>query len=446
MEKQEALLALIIDDEDDVRESLSHLLIQIGWEVVQRSNASDLEAQLSALSPNLVISDIRMPGISGLDAFLRICDRPNCPPFIFVSAHGDIDMAVQAMSKGAYTFLEKPYDPKRLLLAAKHAGDQDQLKRRNDRLQEQVERLSGLESMLIGRSEPMVRVRRQIQEYAPSTAPVLITGKTGTGKALAARAIHTLSPRHDAPFISVNCAVIDEHHFCSMIFGTQDQPGYVSLAQGGTLFLDEVSELSQSNQAQLLQLIENGEYQTVGSIEVQQAEIRILSATNIERDQISIEGRLRADLLYRLNGLSLAMPALDEHREDISLLFNRFSEQFSLAYNIELPELSTHDLTWLMMHNWPGNVRELMHLAERRILLSRTSICSVAVASSETQATPPVSSKLRPAVAAFERVLISKVLVEQQGRMDDVAEELGIGRRTLNEKMVKLNLDKQKLL
>ncbi len=446
MANTDALVALVIDDEQDVRESLSHLLEQSGWRVVQRSNASDLDKQLNEVSPNLVISDVRMPGVNGLDAFLKICDQPHCPPVIFVSAHGDIEMAVKAMSRGAYNFLEKPYDPKRLLLAAKHAGDQDRLKRHNEQLQEQVERLSGLENLLLGQSTPVLSVRNQIQEYAPSEAPVMITGQTGTGKELAARAIHTLSNRYSNPFITVNCAVIDENHFGSMIFGTETQPGYVSLAQGGTLFLDEVTELSPHSQAQLLQLIEHKEYQHVGSIDVQQADIRILSATNIETDQIISQGLLRTDLIYRLNGLSLSMPSLDERGEDIGLLFSHYTEQFSRAYAIEVPELSTGDLTWLMTHSWPGNVRELMHLAERRVLLSRTRPCSVTDAQQNAEGTPPVSNKLRPAVAAFERALISKVLVEQQGRMDDVAEELGIGRRTLNEKMVKLSMDKQVLL
>lgn len=446
MANQDPLIALIIDDEQDVRESLAHLLEQSGWQVEQRANASDLQNQLTSLSPNLVISDIRMPGINGLDAFIAICDYDTCPPFIFVSAHGDIEMAVKAMSHGAYTFFEKPYDPKRLLLAARHAGDQDRLQRQNEQLQEQLERLSGLDNLLLGQTPPLMAVRRQIQEYAPASAPVMITGQTGTGKELAARTIHNLSPRHAQPFITVNCAVIDDNHFAGMIFGSENQQGYVDLAKGGTLFLDEVTELSQHNQAQLLQLIEHNEYQHVGSIELHQADIRILSATNIEQEQIINDALLRTDLLYRLNCLSLAMPSLDERREDISLLFSHFTEQFSRAYDIPAPELSTSDLTWLMTHSWPGNVRELMHLAERRVLLSRHQACSVTDALNTTDATPPVSNKLRPAVAAFERALISKVLVEQQGRMEDVAEELGIGRRTLNEKLVKLNMDKQELL
>jgi len=269
-------------------------------------------------------------------------------------------------------------------------------------------------------------------------------GQTGTGKELAARAIHSLSDRSEGPFISVNCAVIDSDRFSALMFGDGDQPGYVELAEGGTLFLDEVVELSQLHQAQLLHLIEHNGYQKFGSTKTEAADIRILSATNLHHTEL--ESNLRSDLLYRLNGLTINLPALTEHLEDVPMLFQYFTSKFSDAYNSQLEPLSSSDISWLMSHSWPGNVRELMHLAERRVLISRENTKSVADAANIKDPALKSNTKLRPALANFERALIERVLRDCEGRMDEVAEVLGIGRRTLNEKIVKLGLDKDQVL
>ena len=435
---------LIIDDEEDVRASLALLLKSSGWHVTQLSNAQNLLHDIKQIEPNLVISDVRMPGVSGLDAFLALDRKESNPPFIFVSAHGDIDMAVEAMSAGAYTFLEKPYDPKRLLLAARHAGQQFKLSLQNKQLKDKVEQLSKIENILLGQSDQMIHLRQQIHEYALADNPIMLLGQTGTGKELAARAIHSLSDRSEGPFISVNCAVIDSDRFSALMFGDGDQPGYVELAEGGTLFLDEVVELSQLHQAQLLHLIEHNGYQKFGSTKTEAADIRILSATNLHHSEL--ESNLRSDLLYRLNGLTINLPALTEHLEDVPMLFQYFTSKFSDAYNSQLEPLSSSDISWLMSHSWPGNVRELMHLAERRVLISRENTKSVADAANIKDPALKSNTKLRPALANFERALIERVLRDCEGRMDEVAEVLGIGRRTLNEKIVKLGLDKDQVL
>ena len=435
---------LIIDDEEDVRASLALLLKSSGWHVTQLSNAQNLLHDIKQIEPNLVISDVRMPGVSGLDAFLALDREESNPPFIFVSAHGDIDMAVEAMSAGAYTFLEKPYDPKRLLLAARHAGQQFKLSLQNKQLKDKVEQLSKIENILLGQSDQMIHLRQQIHEYALADNPIMLLGQTGTGKELAARAIHSLSDRSEGPFISVNCAVIDSDRFSALMFGDGDQPGYVELAEGGTLFLDEVVELSQLHQAQLLHLIEHNGYQKFGSTKTEAADIRILSATNLHHTEL--ESNLRSDLLYRLNGLTINLPALTEHLEDVPMLFQYFTSKFSDAYNSQLEPLSSSDISWLMSHSWPGNVRELMHLAERRVLISRENTKSVADAANIKDSALKSNTKLRPALANFERALIERVLRDCEGRMDEVAEVLGIGRRTLNEKIVKLGLDKDQVL
>lgn len=435
---------LVIDDEEDVRESLTLLMHASGWQVIERDNAEHLDTVLLKENPHLVISDVRMPGLNGLDAYIKLDKTERTPPFIFVSAHGDIDMAVEAMSAGAYTFLEKPYDPKRLMLAARHAGDQFNLSKQNKMLKDKIVKLSSLENTLIGQSDLMNHVRKHIQEYAFANNPVLLLGQTGTGKELAARSIHLLSERADGPFISVNCAIIDSDNFSALMFGDGEQAGYVELAQHGTLFLDEVTELSQTHQAQLLHLIENNSYQQFGSTTSEVSDIRILSATNVGQEDLALH--LRSDLLYRLNGLTVKLPLLSQRSNDVVELFQHFSTQFSEAYGIDVDPLTSADLSWLMTYSWPGNVRELMHLAERRVLISREVTQSVFETTHMTTPNINTSKKLRPALANFERALIEKVLRDCEGRMEEVADELGIARRTLNEKIVKLGLDKEQVL
>ncbi|MDP6967525.1 MAG: sigma-54 dependent transcriptional regulator [Gammaproteobacteria bacterium] len=440
------LKVLIIDDDREVRRSLGYLFTCSGWQVVELANAKDIQKNLKQHQPNVVISDVRMPGDNGLDAFAVAREGLYCPEFIFISAHADVDMAVGAMTLGAYSFFEKPYDPKRLLLTARHAAEQDVLKKQNQLLLHQINHLSGLDQMLIGNNAELVQVRQLIHQFAPVNAPVMILGETGTGKELAAKAIHSLSNRADKAFVTVNCAMLDTQHFASMMFGSSTQAGYIEKAEGGTLFLDELSAVANEQQAQLLHLIDHGEYQQVGSIDLRQADVRIVSATNGQLTRLVEQGKLRQDLIYRLDGLSLHMPALRDHGDDIHLLFNHYSMQFGRVHDITPAQLTAADITTLMTHKWPGNVRELMHLAERHILRSRVQPCSVADAMTGQDAGTTANQCLRPAVAAFERALISKVLIEHEGRMDEVADCLGIGRRTLNEKMVKLGLDRSSLL
>ncbi len=437
---------LIIDDEPEVRRSLAFLLTKQGWQVSELSSAKQAVGQIINTRPDLVICDVRMPGKTGLELFDDLAEVPERPPFIFISAHADIAMAVNVMHKGAYTFFEKPYDPKRLLQDAHNALQQYRLKQQNKLLLAQVASLSGLDQMIIGNNPYLAKVRRLLVQFAKADAPVMVLGETGTGKELAAKAIHALSKRTEQAFVTVDCATLIEAQFSQAMFGSESNPGYVDKAAGGTLFLDKLDAFSLEQQGQLLRLLETGEYQRVDSIEPCFVDLRIVSATNGNVQELLEANVLRKDLIYRLDNLSVLMPPLRDAGEDIVLLFNHFLNSYAHLYDASEPDLSAQDLSALLTHTWPGNVRELRHVAERMLLSCQVAPCSVAEALSGQQESAAHRTGLRSAVADFERALIKKTVIEHEGRMDDVAEELGIGRRTLNEKMVKLDLDRNQLL
>ena len=446
MTENNSYRVLIIDDEAEIRHALSHLFSSQGWLVDELSSAKDANEKLARFRPDVVISDVKMPGLSGIEFFQSIAPLESTCPFIFLSAHADVAMAVEAMSLGAYSFFEKPFDPKQLLRAANNAAKQQRLRQHNAVLQAQVASLSGLDELLIGNNQPLNQIKTQISQFALLDAPVLIRGETGTGKQLAAMALHNLSPRSNKPFVTVNCANLTAAQFAQALFGSQDHAGYIEQANGGSIFLDELTALSDDQQMQLLRIIETGEYQHIDSIEPKHADLRIVSAINQDLQQLVDNQVLRKDLIYRISTLTLPMPPLRAAGEDIVLLFRHFLSNYCQANNLAIPELSANDLTCLLTHNWPGNVRELNHLAERFAIHNMLQPCSIEEALSGQTDAHKNKHSLRSAVADFERAVIRNAMLEHQGRMDDVAEYLGIGRRTLNEKMVKLNLDRKELL
>jgi DNA-binding NtrC family response regulator len=439
---------LIIDDDAEVRRSLVHLFERAKWQVSALPNAVNGAKKIISINPDVVISDVKMPGVSGLELFGEVLESKQSPPFIFVSAHADVAMAVKAMQQGAYSFLEKPFDPKRLLMAAQNAAKQCQLQRQNHLLHAQIAALSGLDQLLVGNNPALVKVRGELHQYAQILAPVMLHGETGSGKELAARALHNLSQRSSQPFVTVDCSAASDH-FGVMMFGSSAQETcYLQAAEGGTLFLDEPCALSNDQQAALLRVVDTGEYHPSDSISVKSANVRIVSATNGNVAQQITTAQLREDLAFRLNNFAITMPSLRDFSDDIYMLFNYFSEHYFRLYDTPLVPLDTDDISIIMAHTWPGNVRELKHLAQRRVVRSQQGDSSVSLAMRQVEGAHNNANKsmLRPAVAAFERALIAQSLIDHEGRMEAVAESLGIGRRTLNEKMVKLDLDKSNFL
>ncbi|GAA6164072.1 two-component system response regulator DctD [Pelagimonas sp. KU-00592-HH] len=424
---------LIIDDDMMMRNSLVDLAEAAGWTAKALARATDAARWIAQFQPDVILSDLRMPEVSGLD-LLRSLDSG--PPLVLISAHGDIPMAVEAMSAGAYSFVEKPFDPKRLLLILSHAAEQHQMRQSNHRLKERLQQLSGLDRLLLGQTSEIIELRKTVAMLAQSATPVLIRGETGTGKDLIARALHDTSDRCDRPYVAVNAAQVS----------VTQLPIVAQAASGGTLFLDEICACPPDVQPALLRLIEAQEVLPPDAALPEKVDLRIVSATNEDTGKAVAEGRLRQDLLFRLEGFGLYIPPLRARLDDIPLLAQRFLQEFGASQGGGPPDLGKDDLAATMAYDWPGNVRELRNVIERFVFLSQMGEARVADAISGTVDYVTDRPGLREAVAAFERQMISRAIRDHGGRMDETAEALGIGRRTLNEKIVKLGLDKDALI
>ncbi|NRB02503.1 MAG: sigma-54-dependent Fis family transcriptional regulator, partial [Rhodobacteraceae bacterium] len=363
--------ALIVDDDKSVRQSMVDLLEAAGWEVSDIARAHLVADQLAAFHPDVIVSDVRMPGMSGLE-LLRSLDLQFAPPLVLISAHGDIQMAVEAMRDGAYSFVEKPYDPRRFLTILDHASDQYRMRQSNDRLQNRLMRLSGLDRVLLGQTDEITSLRKTILDLAEIDAPVMITGETGTGKELVARALHDLGPGSDGPFVALNCATLSPERFEADMFGLSGEAeGRLASASGGTLFLDEICSCPMPVQAQLLRVIEDKQVLPVGASSPVPLTFKVISATNEDVKEAVDQDRLRADLLFRLNTVVLHLPPLRQRRDDLTLLMAHFMESAASSHDVAPPTLGQDDLAAALSYDWPGNVRELRNVAERCVLAQR---------------------------------------------------------------------------
>lgn len=423
---------LIIDDDRLMRNSLVDLVEAAGWTAKTLARATDTQRWITQFQPDVILSDVRMPEMTGLELLQSLT---TAPPIVLISAHGDIPTAVEAMNAGAYSFVEKPYDPKRLLLILSHAAEQHQMLESNQRLKERLQQLSGLDRVLLGQTPEIVKLRETVAMIAQTRAAVLIRGVTGTGKDLIARALHDISDRCDGPFTAINAAQMTALQL----------PLIAQDASGGTLFLDEICACPAQVQPALLRLIEAQEVLPEDAGAPVKVDLKVISATNEDTAVAVAQGRLRQDLLFRLEGFGLSLPPLKARLDDIPLLAQHFIARSSTLQGFAAPDLTDADLAALIAHDWPGNVRELRNVIERFVLMSQydqgTLSDALAMANDRTRSLPG----LREAVAAFERQMIGKAIQANEGRMDDAAFELGIGRRTLNEKIVKLGLDKNAL-
>lgn len=428
---------LIIDDDREMRTSLTHLLEAGGYSVATARDGREGMASIERAMPDTVLCDVKMPGMGGLE-FQRAAAERFPVPVVLFSAHGDIPMAVEAIQNGAYNFIEKPFDPRRLLTLIGNAVRLKRLQDSTRSLENRLAAVTDLERVLIGDTPPMRAVRRSIYDYAGVGANVLITGATGTGKELVARALHDLGPGPSAPFVAVNCAVIPADRFEETVFGTSDAPGLMSRADGGTLFLDELTAMPPETQSKLLRAVETKSCEPLGAAPIS-VELRVISATSEDP-----HSGIRKDLLFRLNTLMIDLPSLADRGDDILLLFRHYQARYSALYETPVPDLSSGDISALLTHEWPGNVRELQSVAERHVLMLKRGAGSLPEAIQGGEGAD-VPDTLREAVAVFERELIAKALLAHEGRMDDAANALGIGRRTLNEKIVKLGIEKDQL-
>lgn len=440
---------MIVDDDLEVRTALSEYFSGAGWQVTDCDSGATALRQVRVKPPQIIVSDMRMPGMNGMELHAQLANMGIRIPFVIVSAHGDIPTAVAATRSGVIDFIEKPFDPQEIVNLAQRVVEDAELQRQNARLREQLGRLVGLDAILVGNSPGIVDLRQNIIDVAEVNAAVLVLGETGTGKELVARALHDMSQRAGNEFVAVNCAAIPDGLFESTMFGhvkgaftnaINASSGVFVAASEGTLFLDEIGSCPVEQQAKLLRAIESNEVIPVGSSKATVVNTRIIAATNADVRANIDTGLFREDLYYRLSTITLELPPLRTRGDDILLLYTMHLQRFAAAYGVDVPGLSDDDILALHSHNWPGNVRELRQVAERRILAARRGHGSVRGVIDAATAFSEQQRGLKEQVDSFERQFIANALSQVDGTMDDVAIHLGIARRTLNEKLVKYGL------
>ncbi|MCT8166400.1 MULTISPECIES: sigma-54-dependent transcriptional regulator [unclassified Pseudomonas] len=436
---------IVVDDEASIRTAVEQWLSLSGFNVQLFGRAEDCLAQLPRHFPGVVISDVRMPGMDGLQLLERLQGDDPDLPVILLTGHGDVPMAVEAMRNGAYDFLEKPFTPQHLLGSLRRALEKRQLVLENRHLHEQADLKSRLEATLLGMSQGLQQLRRQVLDLANLPVNVLIRGETGSGKERVARCLHDFGPRADKPFVALNCAAIPETLFEAELFGHENgaftgaqgkRIGKLEYANGGTLFLDEIESMPLAQQAKLLRVIQEQKLERLGANQSISVDLRIIAATKPDLLEEARAGRFREDLAYRLNVAELRLAPLRERREDIPLLFEHFSRAAAERLGRTAPALSGPQLAQLLAHEWPGNVRELANAAERHALGLGASNIEVA----------PAGPALAEQMEAFEAQCLRAALRQHGGEIKAVMEALQVPRRTLNEKMQRHGLAREDFL
>jgi two-component system nitrogen regulation response regulator NtrX len=439
---------LIIDDERGIRESLQGILEDEGYTaMVTESGESGLE--LVRQKPfDVVLLDIWLPGIDGLETLEKIKEGDDGPEVIMISGHGTIETAVRATKLGAYDFLEKPLSLEKTLIVVKNAAEARRLRAENRELKRQAH----TRSAIVGDSVPMKALRQQIALMAPTNGRVLIYGESGTGKELVARAMHAQSLRKDAMFVEVNCAAIPEDLIESELFGHRkgafagaaaDKEGKFQKAHEGTLFLDEVGDMSLKTQSKVLRTLDEQRLSPVGSDASVRVDVRVIASTNKNLEDEISTGNFREDLFYRLNVIPFYVPPLRDRKEDIPQLTRHFLKEFGAEYSRRPKELTEDAIEALMRYSWPGNVRELRNVIERIVIMNPTATRL------DRKHLPPLVyrerrsggfASLSQARAAYERDYILKKLDENHGNVSRAAEVLGLERSHLYRKMKTLGI------
>jgi DNA-binding NtrC family response regulator len=443
---------LVVDDEQGLCSGLQEVLRREGYSVDAVTDSSRALKLAEDIVFNLVVSDIKMPGLSGLDLLTQVRSRHRDTLFILMTAYGTVESAVEAMKQGAYDYLTKPVDLKRLRAVVERAIEFQTLVAENNELRQRL-RQSASPGMLVGQSDSIRAVVSLIEEVAQSDVTVLIEGESGTGKEIVARSIHLQSPRRDKPFISVNCAALSETLLEAELFGhvkgaftgaIANKPGRFHLADGGTLFLDEIGDLSPKGQGDLLRVIEDGCFRMVGGSNLIRVNVRLIAATNKNLSAAVAERKFREDLFYRLQIVPITMPPLRERAEDIPLLVETFLGQFTAKHKRRRKRLSDEAMQICQRFPWPGNVRQLRNVVERLVVTSREPVIEIdhlpdfLRAYDKTTATFTV----RPGtpLAEVEKMLIRQTLTHVTVNRQAAAKVLGISRRSLQYKLKEYGL------
>lgn len=434
---------LYVEDDELVRRAGVQSLQLAGFDAAGFANAEAALPRVDTGFAGVVVSDIRLPGMSGLDLLAQCHERAPDVPVILVTGHGDISMAVQAMRDGAYDFIEKPFASERLIETVRRALERRTLMLENLALRRELAGQNTLAPRIIGKSPAIEQVRRLIANVAPTDASVLINGDTGAGKELIARSLHELSPRRDKPFVAVNCGALPEPMFESEMFGYEPgaftgaakrRIGKLEHAAGGTLFLDEIESMPLALQVKLLRVLQDGVLERLGSNQPVRVDLRVVAAAKGDMMEHVAAGTFRRDLLYRLNVVTIALPPLAERREDIVPLFEHFLLDAAVRYQRSAPLLTERDRMRLAQRDWPGNVRELRNAADRYVLGIPDDVAPQA-ASGADDALP-----LKERVEQYERALIADALQQTHGAVAQAAERLQMAKATLYEKMRRYGL------
>ncbi len=446
---------LIVDDEDGMRRLLSRVLVKQGYQVETAGAGSEAMAFVSRASFDLVITDIHMPGMGGLELLEELRSFDPALPVVVITAYGTVESAVQALRSGAYDYLTKPFETDEIKLVVEKVFERERLLAENRYLHQELEERYPF-SGIVGDSQAIQKVFEVVSSVASSNANVLVTGESGTGKELVARSVHQHSPRGEMPFIVLNCAALSEGVLESELFGHEKgafsgalatKKGRFELAHQGTLFIDEVGEMSLTAQVKLLRVIQEHEFERVGGTRTIRSDVRLVAATNKNLEEEVKKGTFREDLYYRLNVVNIELPPLRERRDDIEALAQHFLQKYVRETGKKVTQIAPRALSCLLAYEWPGNVRELQNVMERAVVLSKGEVLTPRDLPQGVQGpdqicleVPENGGSLTEILEDLERQLIIQTLNRQGGSQTKAAESLGIKRTTLRYKMEKYRL------
>ena len=444
---------LTIDDEANIRNGLADNFELEGYDVKEAADGKSGLALVSQGGIDLVITDLRMDGISGEEVVRRVVTEHPGIPVIVLTGHGSIDDATAAIKAGAFDFLTKPLDLDHLNIVVKNALRGKELAEQNRELKEKLTAVSSGEDAMIGKSAELAHVRTMIDKAAPTRANVLITGESGVGKELVAKAVHQKSPRKDKAFVVVHCAALSESLLESELFGYEkgaftgaesQHKGRFELADGGTIFLDEIGEINTATQVKLLRVLQEKKFERVGGEQVLEVDVRIVAATNRNLEDEVKAGRFREDLYYRLNVVRIEMPPLRERKDDIPLLMHSFLREFNVENEKNIKGFDNRAKAAMLKYSWPGNIRELKNCVESAVVMCSGEEIkledlpnSVQVKGGEQSISIPIGLPMNE----VEKIVIQENLAANNGNKSKTADILGIGRKTLHRKLEEYNIE-----
>jgi len=435
---------LVVEDDENVRFGVEQAVALAGFPVNAFASAAQALAEVAPGAPLVIVSDVRMPGIDGLQLLDKVMAIDSQIPVVLISGHADISTAVGAMQVGAYDFIEKPFSSDHIAGRVARAVEKRRLTLEVQGLRAALHNWQGIEALVLGKSPAMADVRKKILRLADTSVSVLITGETGTGKELIARSLHDFGGRRDRHFVALNCGGLPEQIFESELFGHEagaftgaikKRVGKIEWANGGTLFLDEIETMPIALQIKMLRVLQERTLERLGANESIAVDCRVVAASKADLAALSVDGRFRSDLLYRLNVAQIELPPLRERREDVPLLFEHFVLAAARRFGQPAPVVSASQVSELMTHAWPGNVRELQNVADRFVLGLTGDSLLVEGASAAAK-----GGTLADQMAYFERMLIEDMLRRHRGNVADASDALGMPKKTLYHKLRQLKI------